>query len=634
MRRINILFILIFGVKVCCLAQQTTPNIVWITIEDTSPDFIGCYGNPQVKTPHIDALATEGVRFTHAYSTNVVCSPSRHTLITGVRTADDGCGNHRSQFKVPNYVKGFAAYLKEKGYFTSNNAKTDYNLANMKAFIQNNWTQQGGKADFTQRKNKAQSFFSIFNFNESHQSRTVGNSTAWYEKEILGRLKKEEIIKAEGLEVPPIYAQNENNRQNIARLYNCLKVTDNEVGRIVKMLKDNGDWDNTIVFFFSDHGQGMPRFKTNASRLGHQVPFIIRFPEKWQHLAPAKKDETIDELVTFEDLAPTVLSLVDVPKPDYMKGRIFLGSRKEATNNIFWGCRDNTDEVMDMGRTVIKGDYVYERIYYPHHPILQQQAYWNRSPMLIQMRNDYQNKVLNPVQAAIFNPRQAEYLFNRKTDKWETVNLATDKQYEKILLEMRQINQKRRADIGDLGVLPENVIAQIDQNEPLLTWKKSNRNLGYVNKCLQAAELVGSGKSVLAQQMQLLMDKDSVLRYWAVIGLRNQNVQDLDKKKLLKAYKNEPSEMVKIELADLFLYLFKDKTQLQYLANVVTQTPNGYAARQASMHLANYPDLPENIVAQIRDKRKELSERHKTVGYSLTASLSTIVKAKVEDDGN
>lgn len=631
MKKLWLLVFISFGGYGHLFSQTDQPNIVWITIEDTSPDFIGCYGNTQVKTPNIDALAKEGIRFTHAYSTNVVCAPSRHTIITGVRTAVDGCGNHRSQFKVPEQVKGFASYLKNAGYFTSNNSKTDYNLANQKAFIQNNWTQQGGKADFTQRKNKEQPFFSIFNFNESHQSRTVGNSTSWYEKEILGRLKPNEIIKAEGLEVPPFYKQNDNNRQNMARLYNCLKVTDNEVGRIVKMLKENGDWDNTIVFFYADHGQGMPRFKTNASRLGHQVPFIIRFPEKWQHLAPNKKGGTLDDLVTFEDLAPTVLNLAGIARPNYMVGRIFLGDKKEITDNIFWGCRDNTDEVIDLGRTVIKGDYVYERIYYPHYPILQQQAYWNRSPMLVQMRNDYQNKTLDPLQASIFNPRVPEYLFNRKTDKWETVNLASNKQYEKILLEMRKINQLKIEKYADVGFLPENVIAQIDKKEAVGDWKRKNFN---IKKLSAVAEMVGMGKGFLTKQMNLLADNDSVIRYWAVIGLRNQNVKDLNKKKFLKAFQSEKSEMVKIEMADLLLSLFNDKTQFQYLTNVLLKTQNGYAARQASMHLANYNDLPENIVSQIRNKGQELGQRHKEIGYSLTASLGTILKIKIEDDSN
>jgi DNA-directed RNA polymerase subunit H (RpoH/RPB5) len=143
------------------------------------------------------------------------------------------------------------------------------------------------------------------------------------------------------------------------------------------------------------------------------------------------------------------------------------------------------------------------------------------------------------------------------------------------------------------------------------------------------------GKGFLSKQMQLLADKDSVMRYWAVIGLRNQNVKDLNKKKLLKAYQAEKSEMVKIEMADLLVRLFGDKTQWQYLVDVVIKTPNAYAARQASMRLANYTDLPENILAQIRQARSAVTERHKAeLGYSLTASLGTIIKAKVEDDGN
>ncbi len=606
------------------------PNIVWISIEDTSPDFIGCYGNKQVKTPNIDALATEGVRFTRAYSTNVVCSPSRHTIITGVRTAEDGCGNHRSQFKVPIALKGFASYLKNAGYFTSNNAKTDYNLANEKAFIENNWTAQGNKAEYTQRKENAQPFFSIFNVNQSHQSYTAVFSNVWYEKNVLSTLKKEEIISADGLEVPPFYRQNDTNRMNMARLYNCLRATDNEVGRLVKMLKDKGEWDNTIVIFFSDHGQGMPRFKTNASRLGHQVPFIIRFPEKYKSLMPAKMGGTYDDLVTFEDFAPTLLSLAGLPKPDYMKGRIFLGDKKEPTDNVFWGCRDNTDEVIDMGRTVIKGDFAYERIYFPHRPILQQHSYWNRAEMVGQMRNDFQNKTLNELQASFFMPRVAEYLFNLKADPWETVNLAHKKEYEKVLLEMRQINQTKMKIYGDLGFLPENVLAQIDKTQAIRDWKQPNYNF---KKYAAVAEMVGMGKGFIPQQMNLLADKDSVVRFWAAIGLRNQKANDLSKSKLKKAYDMEQSEMVKIELVGVFIHLFQDKTKLQDLVNIIAKSPNAYATRQAATHLENYADLPDAIAEQIRQIRPEVLERHKAsaMSYPITAALGVILKEKIEE---
>jgi arylsulfatase A-like enzyme len=432
-------------------------------------------------------------------------------------------------------VKGFASYLKSAGYFTSNNSKTDYNIDNPQPFIQQNWTMQGGKADFTKRTDQSQSFFSIFNIGESHQSRTLGNSKGWYEKEILSRLSSSEIIKPDGLEVPPFYNQNDSNRKNIARLYNCMQVTDKEVGRIVQLIKDNGEWDNTIVFFFSDHGQGMPRFKTNSSRLGYQIPFIIRFPEKYKHLMSAKQGSTYEDLVTFEDLAPTMISIAANGKqPDYMKGRIFLGDKARGTDNIFWGCRDNTDEVIDMGRTIIKGDYVYTRIYYPHLPVLQQQAYYNRSPMLKEMRDDYKNNQLDSLQASIFNPRSAEYLFNRKTDKWETKNLALNKNYADLLNEMRNLNQQKIKEYGDAGFLPEAMLAEVDKRDTLLVWKKKNYD---VSKYLNVAEMVGMGKSFLPKQMDLLKDQDSVVRYWAVIGLRNQSTTDLKKEQLEQAFK-------------------------------------------------------------------------------------------------
>jgi arylsulfatase A-like enzyme len=609
------------------------PNIVWITIEDTSPEFIGCYGNSQVKTPNIDALAAVGIRFTNAFSTNTVCSPSRHTIITGIRTVEDGCGNHRSTFKIPAYVKGFVSYLKQAGYFTSNNQKTDYNIDNAKAFIAQNWTIQGGKADFTKRENKLQPFFSVFNFNESHQSRTVGNSKDWYEKNILNQLAANEIIQPDGLEVPPFYKDNGNNRRNMARLYNALQVTDKKVGSIIKLIKDAGEWENTIVFFFSDHGQGMPRFKTNSSRLGSQVPMIVRIPDKYKQLFNIKPGNTFDELVTFEDLAPTMISLLTYEdKPAYMMGRIFMGKQKEKTDNIFWCSRDNTDEVIDMGRTVILDDYVYTRIYYPHLPVLQQQAYYNRSDMLMQMRSDFKSKMLDSLQASIFMPRSAEYLFNKKTDRWETINLIKDKKYVAILTKMRQLLRTRQIQYQDMGFLPETVLADIDLKDTLLNWKKKNY---HIEKYLNAAEMVGMGKQFVPQQIKLLTDEDSVLRYWAATGLRNQSAVDLNKSELLKIFKEEKSDFVKVELADVLHAIFNDEYMLQWISDLIVRSPNSYIVRQAAMKLANNEHLPEEIIEKIKRVREEVIAKHKgNVNYPIKAALGTVIKLKMNDDDN
>jgi len=115
---------------------QRKPNILWITIEDTSPQFIGCYGNKDARTPVIDQLANEGVRFTNAFSTGTVCSPSRSCIITGVKTYKMGTGNHRSNYPIPGFIKGFPYYMQQEGYYTTNNSKTDYNVGNVEAFTE------------------------------------------------------------------------------------------------------------------------------------------------------------------------------------------------------------------------------------------------------------------------------------------------------------------------------------------------------------------------------------------------------------------------------------------------------------------------------------------------------------------
>jgi arylsulfatase A-like enzyme len=613
-------------------AQQVKPNIVWITIEDTSPDFIGCYGNTEVKTPNIDALAAEGVRFTNAYSTNTVCSPSRHAIITGVRTAADGCGHHRNGYKMPAYVKGFASYIKNAGYFTSNNPKTDYNIDSENLFIQQNWTMQGGKANFTKRNDKSQPFFSVFNIDESHQSRTMTNSSGWYEKNVLSQLKPEEIIKPDSLTVPPFYRNNENNRRNMARLYNSLQAMDKKVGQFIQMIKDAGEWDHTIVFFFSDHGQGMPRFKTNASRLGTQVPFIIRCPEKYKNLLNITPSGTVNDIVTFEDLAPSMIHLTTGEKPPgYMKGRIFLGDRAQPPSDVFWGCRDNADEVIDMGRIIIKGDYVYERIYYPHLPVLQREAYFDRASMVQEMRNDYGNGLLDSLQASIFNSRSAEYLFNRKSDPWETKNLASQKKYALMLAAMRKLNQQKMLKYGDMGLLPETVLAQIDLLDTLLNWKTKHY---HVIKYLRVAEMTGMGKKYLAAQMRLLRHGDSVVRYWAAVGLRNQAVADLDQPLLIKAFNSEPSVFVKVELADILYARFNNLPAVHWLTNLISSAASSYIVRQAAMKLANAENLPPEVIEKIKLNVNDILTRHKgKMNYAIRSALGSVLKLK-EDDGN
>ncbi len=184
--------------------SQPKPNILWVTIEDTSPQFIGCYGNKNASTPVIDKLAEDGVRFTNAFSTGTVCSPSRTAIITGVKTYKTGTGNHRSKYPVPGFIKGFPFYLQQLGYYTTNNVKTDYNVAGEKEFILEAWSESSAKAGWWDRQ-PGQPFFAVFNYNDSHQSRTMTETYKWYLENVFRQLNLEEQIGDNDFEMPPFY---------------------------------------------------------------------------------------------------------------------------------------------------------------------------------------------------------------------------------------------------------------------------------------------------------------------------------------------------------------------------------------------------------------------------------------------
>ena len=339
---------------VTSVSAQDRPNILWITFEDTSPQFVGCYSNENAETPVMDFMASQGVRFESAFSKGTVCSPSRSAIITGVPTYKMGSGNHRSSFPIPEEIKGFPKYLKDNGYYVTNNSKTDYNIANVNQFTQETWHESSNQAGWWNRKND-QPFFSVFNIPDSHQSRTMSMPYEWYEKnviqyllpkqkatnnsdedlpkntkliplkpEALNRFHTKHVISDKAFEMPPIYRDTDAMRKQVARVYNSIKLTDIKMGNILHRLHEDHLMDDTIVFIFADHGEGIPRGKTNGIGLGYRVPFIIWFPEKYKHLSPWGTGGIVtDDIIDFEDLAPTLLQITGIEIPNYMKGHPF-----------------------------------------------------------------------------------------------------------------------------------------------------------------------------------------------------------------------------------------------------------------------------------------------------------------------
>lgn len=307
------------GALFSCGRGPGHPNVLWITCEDLSP-VLGCYGDTYAHTPNIDRLASEGVRYTNAFATAPVCSPARSCLITGVHAASLGTQSLRCQMPLPRGIGCCTSLLREAGYYCTNNEKEDYNFITPPAA----WDESSNSAHWRKRPPE-KPFFSIFNLMTTHQSR-VRYGREEFEK-INAGLAPEERHDPAKAPLPPYYPDTSAVRLNIATLYTQVTLMDKEVGDYLGQLEADGLADDTIVFFYSDHGTGLPRGKRWLHDTGIRVPLIIRFPKRFQPLAPVAPGFTVEDLVSFVDFPPTMLSLAGVPVPDYMQGRAFLGQQ-------------------------------------------------------------------------------------------------------------------------------------------------------------------------------------------------------------------------------------------------------------------------------------------------------------------
>ena len=361
------IFLLIFSLGSCQSTgdkNKTTnrPNILWIVLEDMSPQFIGAYGNTSAKTPVIDSLINSGVKFNAAFSTGSVCSPSRYTIITGTRTYEYGTGHHRSNYPIPEFVQPFPHFLKEAGYHTSNNSKRDYNTSARWKITKAAWTESSTEAGWWNRNGKP--FFSVFNFDNCHQSRTFTNPYENYKERILDKLDENEIVKDEDIVLPNFYKDTPELRKELARTYNAMKKTDNEINTLLNRLKKDNLIDSTIIFLYSDHGGGGLRTKSKGIALGHQVPMAVIIPKQFDHLNPFKRKTSTNQPVTFEDLGPTVLALAGIEQEKFMTGKPFLGEN-HSEHEVVYCSSDRCGEADDLTRSIANGRYFYTRVFKP-----------------------------------------------------------------------------------------------------------------------------------------------------------------------------------------------------------------------------------------------------------------------------
>ena len=403
------LFPLFLAALAAPLFAADRPNILWITCEDTSPHF-GSYGDTFAVTPRLDALAREGVRYTHAFAYTGVCAPSRSCLITGVYPLRLGSQHMRSTTRLPAEVKCFPEYLRAAGYYASNNVKEDYNFAAPRG----SWDESSNTAHWRKRQ-PGQPFFAVFNFTVTHQSQIFCNDAAYQRN--TRRLTPEQRRDPAKVTVPPFHPDTPEFRREWARHYENVTAMDYQAGDVLDELARDGLADDTIVFFFSDHGTGMPGVKMWAWGPSLRVPLIVRFPPKWRHLAPAAAGGTTDRIVTFVDFAPTILSLAGVELPAHFQGTAFLGPKAGAPRDLIFGGKDRQGEVVETVRYVRDRRFQYLRNFHPEHPYGRYMSYnWQHASMRAWEQLHLEGK-LTGAPARYFAPRKpVEELYDVERD--------------------------------------------------------------------------------------------------------------------------------------------------------------------------------------------------------------------------
>ncbi len=431
------------------------PNILWITWEDVGPHF-GCYGDGYADSPNIDRLAGEGITYTNCFTHSPVSAPSRTGIMTGMYPAAYG-GHHMQCRAIPGEeVRLFPRLLREAGYYCSNDGKHHYQMEHDGDII---WDVSAPGARWGGRSNN-QPFFSVINYGSTHEGRTRTDDPRWREtlQKELGENRHDPALAP----VPPYLPDTRVVRECIAQYYDNITLTDRWVGELIGRLKNEGLYDNTVIFFWGDHGWGIPRGKRWPYDAGLHVPLIVRIPEKY--IPWADPDTTgryragavNRDMVAFVDLAPTVLSLAGTEIPSRMHGKAFLGPRKEKARQFIYGGRDRMDETYDCMRIVRNEDFLYVRNYMPHLPYAQTVRTMDRHPVMQEWRKLHADGELNDVQSRFFAERKPpEELYDVKNDLHQVNNLVGEKEYQKVLEEMRRKHEEWTIETGDAGLIPE-----------------------------------------------------------------------------------------------------------------------------------------------------------------------------------
>ncbi len=487
--------------------QSEMPNILWLTAEDHGPN-LGCYGDRVARTPRLDQLAREGMLYRTAWSNAPVCAPARTTIISGCYAPSMGAEHMRSLVSVPELIQPLPVYLKQAGYYCTNNSKEDYNIKTEPSI----WDASSNKAHWKNRPDGVP-FFAVFNYTKTHESQIRDPK---YKPET-------ELSK---IELPEFHPDAREVRRDWAEYYDRLHQLDGYVAERLQELEDEGVAENTIVLFFADHGSGMPGFKRACKNTGLRVPMIVYFPEKYRHLASEEYGPGVESerLVSFVDLIPTMLSIVGAEIPEYLQGFAFLGPKCAPMQPYLYGFRSRMDERYDFVRGVRDQRFSYVRNYYPHLPEQQHVAYQFMTPTTVVWKTKFDEGTLTEAQQSRWvSPRTSEELYDLENDPDEVHNLAELPEYRETVDRFRRANWEHLLRIRDLGFLPESIM--LSRSASSTPYEYGHDAAAYpmmdiMPLAVAASHYEDSQEDVVMLLKNALHSGDAVQRYWGLVGFQ------------------------------------------------------------------------------------------------------------------
>jgi arylsulfatase A-like enzyme len=546
-------------------APPERPNILWFISEDNNP-YIGAYGDPLARTPTIDALAAKGILYRNAFSPAPVCAPSRFALLTGVHAESAGPAEHmRAVGEIPDSIRGIAEYLRQAGYYTTNNSKTDYNAD---IDLAATWDANGVFAHWRGRP-AGTPFYSVFTSSTTHELSLITNIAI-------------PVTAPDAVRVPAYLPDTRAIRRDRARYYDLMARMDAELSSRLKELENAGVAEDTIVFYLADNGGVLPWSKRFANDAGLRVPLIAYFPGKWAHLAPSAPGSVVEEPVETIDLAPTALSLAGVAIPEHIQGRSLAGDSRDPARSYAFGMRNRMDERYDMVRTVTDGRLRYIRNYTPHRIYGQHQSFMWQQTGYQDWEQAHLDGTLDAVQERFWRPKPAEELYDYAQDPDGLNNLVDDPRHLPDLERLRCALDEHLVEVNDNGFIPEGTALE--------GYEDSRAPGAYpIEEVIRLAGQAIRRDPSLADTFASRLDDDNlVIRYWAAQGLLILGPDAAPQLPALeRRWEVEDSPQVKIALAEILVNLGSAQPAVSWLAETL-RTAGSVPVRLQAINALTY----------------------------------------------